>query len=97
MEERRKTARFITKLKAQYRLKDEEDLKECTIINVSREGMGITFQTRDRIKVDSTIHLRIVLPENPKTVEVIGKLRWIEERADNFIGGIEWYRVDRVF
>jgi Tfp pilus assembly protein PilZ len=89
MEERRKYDRYFTKIKAQYRLKEEEDWRECTIINLSHRGMNITFQTSEDINVGSTIYMKVFLSENPKLINVKGVIKWIEQSENDHIGGIE--------
>jgi len=90
MKERRGFNRHKTRLKAQYFLKEKkEDWEECAIIDVSRKGMGIVFLTGEKINVGSTVLLRIHVLMELKPVYVIGMLRWIRQKGDDFIGGIE--------
>ncbi len=94
-EKSRRFSRVPINMKAQYLLEGDKDWKECTIINISREGMGITFQTREKISVSSTIHLRILMPAESAPINIKGILKWIEKRRDDSIGGIEWYLISR--
>jgi c-di-GMP-binding flagellar brake protein YcgR len=89
MKERRKFSRVPTKLKAQYHLEGEEIRKECTVIDISRGGMGITFITREKIDVGSTIHLRSFVSKEVGSINVRGILKWIRQKENDFIGGIE--------
>ena len=91
MENKRKSIRFFSQLKAKYFINGgEKDLKECTIINVSREGMGLTFLTREKIDIGSTIHLETFAPTEIEPINVEGVLKWLELlMGNNFIGGIE--------
>jgi len=89
METKRKTARFTTNLKAQYCLRDEKDWKECIVINMSRDGMGVAFLTRERINVGSTIQLKISAPKDQEPIYAEGILKWIMKREDDYIGGIQ--------
>jgi len=41
MEERRKFKRFPVQLRARYLRENEEEWKDCTVINIGRGGMGI--------------------------------------------------------
>ena len=89
-EETRKFPRSPIELKSQFLVKvKKRDWEQCTIINVSREGMGIIFQTRRKIEVGSTIYLKIFTPMESEPVNAKGILKWIKEEEDNFIGGIE--------
>lgn len=92
----RKIPRFPIGLKAQFFVEEEKRcLEECTIINVNREGMGIIFQTRGKIKVGSTIYLEILVPAESKPINAKGILKWIKEEKDNFIGGITLRMISR--
>ncbi|RLI45414.1 hypothetical protein DRO61_10605 [Candidatus Bathyarchaeota archaeon] len=51
--------------------------------------MGIEFHASEEINVDSTIHLEIFVPREFKTVCVEGKLKWINQKRNDFVGGIE--------
>ena len=68
---------------------EKQDWENCTIINVSREGMGIVFQTQRKIEVRSTIYLKILWSTKSKPINVKGILKWIKKEEDNFIGGIK--------
>jgi len=90
MEDRRRFGRFETQLKAHYILQDsEKDWKECTVISMSRKGMGIRFHTREKINEGSSIQLKVFVPEKLKPTVVEGVLKWIEEKGNVFFGGIE--------
>jgi hypothetical protein len=48
--ERRKFIRYLTQREAQYFIAERKgEGQECTIINVSREGMGIIFYSNEEI------------------------------------------------
>ena len=84
----RRPGRYLTQLKARYFLNEARDnWKECTIINISLKGMGIEFN--EAINVESTIHLMIIELRGSEPVTTKGKLRWLKQRENDFIGGIE--------
>lgn len=91
----RRFSRVPANMKAQYLLEEDKDWKECTVVNISREGMGITFQTREKITVDSTIHLRVLMPNESAPINIKGMIKWVEKRGDDSIGGIEWHLINR--
>ena len=93
MPERRKWARTILPQKAQFFGK--RGWEECLITEVSRKGMGITFYTTEKIIAGSIIHLKVRVPQELHPVMVKGVLRWIEPSAEHFVGGIEWFHLDR--
>ena len=89
-EDRRRFRLYHTKLKAQYISEESKrGWEECTIINISREGMGIKFHTCEKINVGSTIHLAIFVPTELEPINVKGILKWIEKWESDFIGGIK--------
>ncbi len=89
MEEKRIFARIKTTLEAQYHTEEEEEWKDCQVIDVSQIGMGIKFLTREKNIVGSIIHLKIFIPKELRPVNVKGILKWIKPRKNDFIGGIE--------
>ncbi len=81
-------ARFLISLEAQYSLKEEDAVwEECTIIDFSSKGIGIEFNKP--VSLDSTIHLAIHLPKESEPFSGKGKLKWIKQSKNRFIGGIE--------
>ena len=91
MEDGRGFIRFFSQLKARYIIEDKEkDWKECTIINVNRKGMGVKFNTRERINEGSTILFEISVPSELEPVKATGILKWINEGENYFVGGIEF-------
>jgi hypothetical protein len=93
MTERRKYARTILPQRAQFYGK--RGWEDCLITEVSRKGMGVTFYTSEKIIAGSIIHLKVRVPQESTPVMVKGVLRWIEHSAEHFVGGIEWYHIDR--
>jgi hypothetical protein len=92
--DRRRFKRFDTQRKAHYFLKEGSGCwKECTTINISRKGLGILFRTHEKIKVGSTIFLRVFFSAEAESTSVIGMVRWIRKRKNDYIGGIESIRV----
>lgn len=90
MEERRRFIRYSTQRQAQYFLNERKrEGQECTIINVSRKGLGIRFDTHEEINVGSTIHLEIAVLASFGSINVKGLLKWIEKKGDILYGGIE--------
>ena len=57
--------------------------------------MGVTFYTSERIITGSIIHLKVRVPRESTPVMVKGLVRWIEPSAEHFVGGIEWFHIDR--
>ena len=95
MKNRRRSSRINTLLEARYFLKeDKRSWGKCIIIDFSHKGMGIEFHASEEINIGSTIHLEIFVPREFKTVCVEGKLKWINQRRNDFVGGIEWYRIN---
>ena len=91
MEERRKFGRSATDRKAQYRLEEEKDWKECTVMDLSHEGFGINLPnlSREKIGVGSTIQLKVLFPKEQKYVDAKGIVKWIKQNNGDFICGIQ--------
>ena len=90
MENRRRFSRFSNKLKAQYFLSESPtNRKECTVVNISRDGMGLELHTQEKIEVGSIIHLEILIIGEFETILFKGKLIWQTRKGNNFIGGIK--------
>ena len=88
--DRRQFRRFHTHHKAHYLLKDGKDSwRVCTITNVSRKGVGIVFQAQEKVALGSTVLLRPSPTLEPSPQCVIGIVRWIRKRGNDFIGGVE--------
>ena len=91
MENKRRFGRFNTHFKAQWFLDEKKEVgEECTIIDISRRGMGIRFHTRDSIDIGSTVFLEIFVPEGKEPINVQGVLKQVNWRESGFFGGIEW-------
>ena len=95
MDDRRKYKRFSTQLIARYLSENEEEWKNCTVINIGRGGMGITVYVREKIPMGSSLQLEIIVPAKEEPIKVTGILRWImeEEEEMNFSGSIEFTNI----
>lgn len=90
MEDRRRFSRYQAQLKANYFSKGRKaGWEKCTIIDISRRGMGVIFLAREKVKVGSTIILEISVPTKLECIYIIGMVRWIKQRRSDFIGGVE--------
>ncbi len=89
MGEKRKFSRCITQLEARFLKEGEREWEEATIINISRQGMGIKFLTSVKIYIGSTLHLAIIVSGESDPIMVKGVLGWIKKKGNSFIGGIE--------
>jgi hypothetical protein len=90
MNERRQLRRFSLKLKAHYTFEDKKDnWKECSIIDVTYNGMGLKFHSRETIKVGTPVHLAIVIDEALSPVRLKGVIKWGGEGADGYVCGVE--------
>jgi hypothetical protein len=93
MDERRKFIRFPTELIARYSESDVKDWKECSVIDISREGMGINISAREYISEGVILQMEITVPVQDDPIAVTGTLMWIRERKDhprfNYLGGVK--------
>jgi hypothetical protein len=89
IQKKRRFTRFASKQKAQYCLQESYgSWKECTIHTISRKGVGITI--KETINMGSIIFLEIPMPHEFAPFNIKGTLRWIKEKENDFIGGIEF-------
>ena len=94
MSNRRRFSRIETLLEARYVQKgNKRDWGKCTIIDFSSKGMGIEFHTSKEI--GSTVHLEVFVHTEADPVCVEGELRCINQRRNDFVGGIEWCHINR--
>ena len=94
MEDNRKFKRFPIKLEARYLQEDDHnEWKECSVTDISREGMGIELHLMENVPISSVIHLEIRTPIRGKAIKAVGIINWIKKlnnnRKFNFIGGVE--------
>ena len=86
----RKYKRYPTHREARYFLKNtKEDGQVCTIVNVSRKGMGIIFHTDEEINVGTIIRIEVFIAQSSEPIVVKGTLKWVDKMEFDIIGGIE--------
>ena len=92
MDERRKYIRFPVTLQARYEERGGGGWKECSVIDISREGMGISIYSREAIITGTGLRMEITVPVTNEPVAMEGVLMWIRElHSDphfNYIGGV---------
>jgi len=98
MEDKRKYKRFPSQFSARYLEENKKEWRECCVINVSREGMGIEIYMQEAIRIGSILQLEIVVPVKKEPINAMGTLMWIRElKSDpkfNFIGGVKLITID---
>lgn len=88
--EQRVHIRFSTRLKGRYFIKERgKAWGKCTVFDISRKGMGITFHTAETIPVGSTVNIEIDVPTELEPMSVKGTLRWVKPVDNESVGGIE--------
>ena len=69
---------------------EEGGWKECTIINISRNGLGITFFIQENLKAGSSVQIETFPPGQMEPLMVEGEVRWFETLSSGgFICGIK--------
>lgn len=99
MKDRRKFIRFSVKIGAFYSEENKEDLKhQCSIVNISREGIGATVYLKTRLSLGCMLKFMVDVPEKEKSVSFTGTLNWIKKlKGDpdyNYKGGIKLITID---
>lgn len=94
VEERSKSFRVPTSLKARYSLKnDRQEEKDCTVINISLNGAGLAFYTPENMEEGSRLSLKMVALEGKATITVDGIVRWVKQGKKDFLCGIKLLEV----
>ena len=92
MDDRRKYIRFPVTLQARYEERSGDGWKECSVIDISREGMGISIYSREAITTGTALRMEISVPVTNEPVAMEGVLMWIRELHNdphfNYIGGV---------
>ena len=99
MKDRRKFLRFPVRIGALYSEENTEDRKQqCSIVDISREGMGVTVYLKVKLSLGCMLKFMVDVPEKEKSVSFTGTLNWIKSLkgdADyNYKGGIKLITID---
>jgi len=99
VKDRRKFIRFPVRLNARYSEENKEDWKQqCSIVNISREGMGVTVYLKAKLSLGYVLKFMADVPEREKSVSFTGTLNWIkalkEDPEYNYEGGIKLTTID---
>jgi len=87
---KRKHKRFPTQREAQYCFDGTTWYGQvCTIVNVSRTGMGIIFHTDEDMSVGTIIRVDVPITIPSESISVRGILKWVDSMDIDIIGGIE--------
>lgn len=86
----RKYKRYPTQREAHFYQEDISGSRQlCTIVNISRKGMGIIFHTDVEMNIGAAIRVEVTAPGSAETMNVKGHLRWFDKMEIDIIGGIE--------
>ena len=93
MDDRRKFLRFPLQLGARYTEEGEDNWKECSVVDISREGMGVIIHSVEVISEGALLTIEINAPVQDDPIVVEGRLVWLKEIKDdprfNFAGGVQ--------
>ena len=86
----RKYKRYPTQREGRYFLEGTTgDGQVCTIVNVSRKGMGIIFHTDEDMSVGTIIRVEVPITIPSESISVRGILQLVDSMEIDIIGGIE--------
>ena len=86
----RKYKRYPTQREGRYFLEGTTGHGQvCTIVNVSRKGMGIIFHTDEDMSVGTIIRVEVPITIPSESISVRGILKWVDSMDIDIIGGIE--------
>ena len=99
MKDRRKFIRFPVRVRAHYSEENNEEEKtQCSIVNISREGMGVTVYLEAKLSLDAMLKFVVDVPGREKSVSFTGTLNWIKAlKRDpdyNYKGGFKLTAID---
>ena len=99
MKDRRKFLRFPVKVGAIYSEENNEDRKQqCSIVDISREGMGVTVYLNAKLSLNCMLKFVVDVPGKEKSFSFTGTLNWIKAlKKDpdyNYKGGIKLITID---
>jgi len=99
VKDRRKFIRFPVRVRAHYSEENNEEEKtQCSIVNISREGMGVTVYLEAKLPLDAMLKFVVDVPDREKSVSFTGTLNWIKAlKRDpdyNYKGGIKLTAID---
>jgi hypothetical protein len=99
VKDRRKFIRFPVRIGALYSEEINEDWKQqCSIVNISREGLGVTVYLKAKLSLGCMLKFMVDVPEIEKSVSFTGTLNWIKAlKGDpdyNYKGGIKLITID---
>ena len=87
---KRKYKRYPTQREGRYFIQGTSwNGQVCTVVNVSRKGMGIIFHTDEEMHPGTIIHVEVPMKQSLETISVRGTLKWIDRMEFDIIGGIE--------
>jgi hypothetical protein len=93
MDDRRKFLRFPLQLSARYTEEHEDNWKECSVVDISREGMGVIIHSVEAISEGTLLTIEIHAPVQDDPIVVEGKIVWMAEIKDdprfNYAGGVQ--------
>jgi hypothetical protein len=93
VEERRKFLRFPLQLGAGYAEESEDNWKECSVVDISREGIGVIMYSVAAISKGALLKIEIDAPMKDDFIMVEGELVWLKEIKEdprfNYAGGVQ--------
>jgi len=98
VEDRRKFIRFPVCLSARYSKENQDKWNRCSVIDISREGMGVIVYLKEKIHLGSILNLMIDVPGKKAPVSAGGTLIRITELKGNpefsYKSGIKLMTID---
>lgn len=81
--DRRSHERFHSNALVQYFIKKHSlRYMDCTLVDVSRSGMGIVIRAPEQVAEGLEISLEITLPGSIEQITVNGTIQWFQGEAD---------------
>jgi hypothetical protein len=74
MEDNRKFTRIPAQLSARYSKSDKEEWKDCSVVNISHEGMSVGVYSQEKIAIYS-----ISVPVKKEPIASMGTIMWVKK------------------
>ena len=68
---------------------NEGEWHACTVVNLSRKGIGIQLEAHETIALETVIRLEVFIPEKSQPTSLKGIVKWTDAREESVFCGVE--------
>lgn len=81
--------RYDTNISAQYCPDGNGKWQPCTVIKLSRKGIGLSIPTKEAPALGALLNFKLATAKTSECVNLRGTVKWIESADNGYTGGIE--------